>query len=218
MEDELIHEFAAGYALDSLSPEEERAYEEHLAQCERCREDLAAFAETALGLGFAAGSPAARPELRKRVMDAVHDERSKVVPLRPRWAYPAAAATAVAACVAIALGVWNVSLHSQLSGMQALRALPLTGATGSVVVARGGQAELVVSGLARPASGRTYEAWIIHGQKALPAGLFRPTSRGATVVRLREPVGAGARVGVTIEPSGGSPQPTSRPLLLSARA
>jgi len=32
-----IHELTAGYALDALDPDERRAYEAHLAGCERCR-------------------------------------------------------------------------------------------------------------------------------------------------------------------------------------
>ncbi|MGH3007865.1 MAG: anti-sigma factor [Gaiellaceae bacterium] len=219
MGDELIHEYAAGYVLHALGPEETRAYEEHLAHCPSCREDVAAFAETTASLGFAADFEPAPPELRNRILGTARAERAKVVPLRPRWAYPVVAAATVAACAAVGLGAWNISLHSQLSNRSSLQALPLSGATGSVVVAPNGAAELVVSGLPRPTAGKTYEAWVIRGNAALPAGLFTTTASGRTVVlRLGKPLGAGARVGITLEPAGGSSHPTSQPVVVSAQA
>jgi len=217
MEDELIHDLAAAYALDALDPEEERAFEQHLASCPRCREAVAAFSETAAELAYAVPPASPPPELRGRITSAVRAEGGRVVPLRPRWATAAVAVAAVAACVAIALGVWVAHLHSELSSPGRLQALPLAGAQGSVVVGRRGEAALVVSGLAAAPRGRTYELWVIKGTAAKPAGLF--AGGGATTtVQLRTPVGSGDRVGVTLEPAGGSPQPTSRPIFTSTPA
>lgn len=217
MEDELIHELAAGYALDALTAEEERAFEAHLARCPRCRDDVAAFTETAAELAFAAPESPLPSDLRDRIVDATRRERRQVVRLRPHWAYHALAAAAAAACVAIGLGVWAADMHSRLGADGALHGLPLTGASGSVVRARSGQAELVVSGLATPPSGKTYEIWVLRGSTAQPAGLFSPAGKTA-VVRLTRPVPSGGRVGVTVEPAGGSPRPTTKPVVLSATA
>ena len=41
MADEPIHDLTAAYALDALDAHDEERYEEHLATCERCREELA---------------------------------------------------------------------------------------------------------------------------------------------------------------------------------
>ena len=35
-----LHDLTAGYALDALDPDERARYEEHLASCERCRDEL----------------------------------------------------------------------------------------------------------------------------------------------------------------------------------
>lgn len=218
MEDEMIHELAAGYALDALSVEEERIFEAHLAHCQRCREDVAAFTETGAELAFATPPTAVPAALRGRILEAARREHSSVVTLRPRWAYPAVAAAAVAACAAIGLGVWAATLHSRLGSAQALHGLPLSGAGGSVVVGRGGEAALVVSGLAAAPTGKTYEVWVMRGAAAEPAGLFSARSGATTVVRLTRRVAVGDRVGVTLEPAGGSPHPTSKPLVLSATA
>lgn len=218
MEDELIHDLVAGYALDALSGDQDRVFEAHLAHCPTCRQDLAAFTETAAELGFAAPSASPPPELRGRILETAREDGARVVPLRPRWVYPVLAAAAAAVCAAIGLGVWAATLHSRLGSTQALHGIPLSGAGGSVVLGRGGEAALVVSGLATPPVGKAYEVWVIRGETARPAGLFSPRAGTTTVVRLDERVASGDRVGVTLEPKGGSPHPTSKPLVLSARA
>ena len=41
------HSLVAPYALDALDREDERAFEEHLALCDRCRSELSALREAA---------------------------------------------------------------------------------------------------------------------------------------------------------------------------
>src|SRR2546423_5186362 len=109
MGDDAVHDLPAAYALDALEPDEARGYEEHLAGCERCREELAALQSTAGALAYAA--PRARPpdELRGRILDAARAERPNVAPLRTRsWTRPLAVAAAVAACAVLWLAPWNV--------------------------------------------------------------------------------------------------------------
>jgi anti-sigma factor RsiW len=215
MGDDAVHDLTAAYALDALEPEEARGYEEHLAGCERCREELASLQGAAGALAYAA--PPARPpeELRGRILAAARAERPDVVPLRPRsWTRPLAVVAAVAACAAVGLAVWNVSLHNRLDRAQeALRGVPLTGAKGSVVVSNGSGA-LVVSDLRPAPAGKTYEAWVIKGGRASPAGTFAGGGR-TIVLRLTRPLPAGAIVAVTLEPSGGVEQPTQKPIITS---
>lgn len=215
MEDELIHALTAGYALHALSADEEREFEAHLAGCRPCQEELASFSEAASALAFAVPAEEPPPALRGRILDAARAERPNVVPLRPRWAYPAVAVAAVALGVAVSLGVWAASLHSRLDSTQALRALPVQGANGSVIVGRHGTAALVVSGLPPAPAGKTYEVWVVRGSKAEPAGLFAATHG---TVRLTRTLPDGARVAVTLERAGGVPQPTSAPVVTSAPA
>ncbi len=218
MEHEAVHELTAAYALDALDPDEERRYEEHLAGCERCREELASFSEIAGSLALAVDPAKPPPELRGRILDTARAERPNVVPLRPRWAYPVAAVAAVAACAAIGFGLWAASLHSRLDRAQeAFHGLPLTGAAGSVVLGADGRAALVVSGLEPTPAGKTYEAWVLQDGKAYPAGLFQG-GQGTIVVRLEHRVPHGAVVGVTIERAGGASSPSGQPLVASSPA
>jgi anti-sigma-K factor RskA len=216
MEDELIHELCAAYALDALAPEDERRFEAHLAGCPLCQEELANLAPTVTSLAHAA--PPAQPSeaLRARILDAARAERPKVTPLRPRRTRGVvllAAAAAAATCAAIGLGAWAAVLHNRLgSAKRAVQAVPLKGAAGSVVLTHDGNATMIVSGLVPPPPGKTYEAWVIQGGKAAPAGLFAPGA-GTTIVRLTRQVPHGASIAVTLERAGGTDQPTSKPLV-----
>ena len=217
MADDALHELTAGYALDALDPAEERAYEQHLAHCERCQAELAELSTGAAALAF--GAEAAEPPaaLRDRILAAARAERPNVVSIRRRGE-TAVRVLAAAACVAaVGLGVWDVALHNRLDrSRQALRALTLTGAQGTVVLGPEGQGTLVLAGVRPPPSGKTYEAWLIRGGKAARAGMF---GGGQTVVvRLRGRLAHGAVVGVTIERAGGATQPSMPPFVTSAQA
>ena len=211
--EEPIHDLSAAYALDALEPDEAEAFEKHLATCESCQGAVADFSSVAAELAFAGDPSAPPPALRGRILEAARAERPKVVPLRPRWRSPLVAVAAVAACAALVLGIWNVSLHNQLSNTksEALEQVPVSGATGSLVVSSSGSAALVLYRLDAAPAGKTYEAWVIVGKNApTPAGLF--AGGGATTfVPIHGKVGRGSVVAVSVEPAGGSAQPTTTP-------
>src|SRR5207302_721835 len=198
--DDALHELTAGYALDALDPTEERAYEQHLAHCGRCQAELASLSAGAAALAFAAEPAEPPPALRERVLVAARAERPNVVPLQAYgfWSRTAPRVLALAACAAaVGLGIWNVVLQHRLDRSHAaLRAVVLHGAPGSVVLGANGEGTLVVAGLAPAPAGRTYEAWVIRGGSAQPAGTF---GGGKTVVvRLQRLVPRGSVVGVTV--------------------
>ncbi len=216
MDAERLHELSAAYALDALGPEEREAYQAHLAECERCRDEVAEFSSVAASLAHAVEPAAPSAALRERILDAARAERPNVVPLRPRWAYPVAAVAAVAACAAIGLGIWDVSLHDRLgsSNAVAIQRVAVSGARNSFVVYSSESAGLVLSGLAAAPSGKTYEAWVIEGKVASPAGLFRG-GRATSYIAIGRKVPKGSTVAVTVEPAGGSARPTTKPFVVS---
>jgi anti-sigma-K factor RskA len=220
MADEPIHDLTAAYALDALDPHDEERYEEHLATCERCREELAELRDPVATLAYGVESPAPPPELRGRILEAARSERSNVVPIRRRWPAALAAVAAVAATVAIALGLWGSSVSDQLDRERSISAIlsdpgaksiPLKGANGRVVVTDTGEAALVVSGLATAPEGKTYELWVAQNGKMLPAGVF-DAKHERDVVRLTRPVPPGSGVAVTVEDDGGTDAPTGDPI------
>lgn len=158
---------------------------------------------------------------------------------RARWQVRVTGSAAVlAAAAALILGVVGVrtgherdTAQTQLAQVQAqyapvaqLAAAP-DARGGSGPGARGGtvfviasrqlnKAVLLVSGLPRPADGRTYQVWLIgHGHLRSVGLLAESTSPPAAPLQFGDLSGA-VKVGLTIEPAGGSPQPTTTPIAL----
>lgn len=227
-----IHELTAGYALDALDPAEREEYERHLAGCDRCQEDLASFWEVTGALAVAADGPAPSPALRERILEDAREEKQNVLPLesRRRVSPVLAAVTAIAAVVAIGLGIYAVSLGNDLDSTRAaLRAeenasavladpaattVAMQSGSGRLVVAPTGAAVLVLDGLAGAPSGKTYQAWVVEGQTPVSAGTFEPTD-GRAIVAIPQTVPDGAVVAVTVEQAGGASTPTLPPVTAS---
>ncbi|WP_432752116.1 anti-sigma factor domain-containing protein [Streptomyces sp. JL2001] len=87
------------------------------------------------------------------------------------------------------------------------------GATAAVVVSRvEGRAAFTAQDLPALAAGKVYELWYAAPTGDLrPAGLLPATGRPSARV-LAGPLANAVAVGVTVEPSGGSAQPTTEPL------
>ena len=230
MEADAQHDLTAAYELDALEPEEARRYEAHLARCERCQGELAELSESASTHAYATDAPAPPPELRSRILAQARGERANVVPLRPRWAKPLVAVAALAACVALGLGLWASSLSNRLDRREAeikrqqrvaqILAEPgsrkISFSRGTLVVGRSGDGALVLNKLAPPRADRTYEAWVADQGAPQPAGLFEG---GKTVaVPLDRPVPQGATVMVTEEKAGGAASPTQTPFVIVRNA
>jgi anti-sigma-K factor RskA len=231
MEPQGIHELTAAYALQALDEHEVEAYEAHLRHCPRCRDDLVELREAATTLAYAAPAASPPPALRARILDQARAERSNVVRLpvrlRDRRSRILTTTTAVAAAAAIALGIWAAILHGDLDSTRSARArdaqalallaapgsrqVPLSGASGSLVIGRFGRAVLVISGLPPAPTGKTYEAWVIRNfNSASPAGLFR--GGGRTVFQLSRPIANASSVAVTVERNGGATKPSTEPI------
>jgi anti-sigma-K factor RskA len=230
-----IHELTPGYALDALDPDERTAYETHLAGCEQCRRELASFWETTEALAIAASGPAPSPGLRDRILADVRAEPPQnVVPFerrrRRRVAPVLGAVAAVAAVVALGLGLWGSGLSSELDETRAAlarqraaaalvadpgsRTVDLASGAGRLVVGQDGQAALVLTDLGEAPAGKTYQAWIIEDDNPISAGTF-PGESGLDVVLLDGDVADGEVVAVTVEATGGVDAPTTQPVVAS---
>ena len=232
-----VHELTAAYALDALDADERREYERHLASCEPCREELASFWETTEALAVAAGAAQPSDELRDRILASARSEGQVVVPFEPRRRSPApvlGVAAAVAAVVALGVGIWAAQVSSDLDGARsalereraasavladpAARTVALQAGAGRLVVAEDGRAALVLHYLPPAPAGMTYELWIMEGgTDPVPAGLF-PGSEVPELVPLEGAVDPGDAVAVTIEEAGGVDEPSGRPIITSETA
>ena len=143
------------------------------------------------------------------------------------------AAAAVAAVLALAVGLWATQLSGDLDDARlalererqaaavladpGARTVSLEAGEGRLVVDDDGRAVLVLDGLDPAPPGKTYELWIIEGENAAPAGLF-PGQEGRDWVGLDGTVELGDVVAVTLEEAGGVEVSTNDPIVASAPA
>jgi anti-sigma-K factor RskA len=203
----VVHEPAAAFALDALDRHEAAAFEDHLAICPDCEDELAGLWVAATALAFAVDQPVPRPELRHRVVET----GAALIPFRRRrrpQLVATAAALAACAVIAVVLRPWDDG--GSYGGMRRYTA---QGARATLLVDRSGEAVLAVRRLPPPPTGKAYEIWVIAGGKAIPAGWIR-----GSLTALTRPLPRGAAVAVSVEPLGGSPKPTGALLLRAETA
>jgi anti-sigma-K factor RskA len=241
MRTEDLHGLTGAYALHALPDDERDAFERHLADCAECAQETREFAAATARLGLAA-TAAAGPALRDRVLHRVTTVRQvppgggtveKARRVVPRGRGPAR--WALAACLAAAAGLGGTAVwqheRAQDAGERAARAETLAGvlaapdarsrtarlaggASGTLVVSeRQDRAVYLASGMAQTPRGKVYQLWFDDHGTMRPAGLMDPGSTRQAVL-MEGAVDGAAGVGITVEPAGGSKQPTSDPIAL----
>ena len=83
------------------------------------------------------------------------------------------------------------------------------------VITRGSRIYLVLRALPEPPRGKVYEAWTVarDSAKAVASPTFLPDARGVAVVVLASDARSTTEVSVTLEPDGGSKDPTMKPMM-----
>lgn len=229
-----LHDLAAPYALDALDEAEREQFEEHLSSCPACRHEVAELQEAAVALseGMELAPPA---DLRRRVLDQVAVEAAGSGPSagelvetetaqrqRPRRGWWLAAAAAVV----VGVGTWGaVELlaapdpATQIVQAQDAREYDARTPEGDLtVIASAAQDAAVLrlpTALADPPRGQVYQAWYVGADgSARSAGVLAEDAleEGETV--LEGSLTGAAAVAVTVEPEGGSQQPTSEPFVV----
>jgi len=232
------HTLAGAYALHSLNDLERRRFERHLARCPDCAEELRELRETVARLALAGDRPAP-PSLRAKVFAEIEHTRQEPprtaqsrrrVPRLPGPGLLVAAVCLVAALVAGGVAVdarrdaqrttaLNREITAILTAPDARRAAARSDATGatSVVTSRSLDRALITTERLRPLPGsRTYQFWYMGTGAPRSAGTLEPGSGDGTRTLIASGVRDARQIGVTIEPQGGSPQPTS-PVLFGVR-
>lgn len=118
------------------------------------------------------------------------------------------------------------SEQAQQATMLAIMATPdakvataKVGTSTLVTVASSGQANqaaILVKDMPAAPDGKSYELWFITAKGAVPAGLMDVAGTASSVQVLQGPLDGATHIGITLEPAGGSPQPTTTPILLQA--
>lgn len=207
-------EDAAAYALGALEPAEADAFRRHLTECAACRQEVAAYEQITGALPPAGAHHEVPRALRRRVMrevratpKAVPEHRRRPVGFPPAWAGGLAA---VAAAVIVAI----VLVSS--GGSSGTRVIQASVGNAQLRIA-GGRGDLVVQHLPPLPSGRIYEMWVQRGSAPpTPTGtLFSTRANGSANVGVPGSLNGVSRVMVTQEPAGGTPAPTSAPVIVA---
>lgn len=239
-----LHTLTGAYAVHALPEDERAEFERHLADCAQCAQEVSELSATAERLGSAVAfvpPPEMRGQVLRRIT-AVRQEPPRVPapdgtsgPLRARSLPRLALAACLAAAAAFGgIAVWQHQeaqdareradlAEQRAQGVAQVLAAPdartvsgrlADGATGTVVLSeRQDKAAFLASGLPAAPSGKVYQLWFNDGGTMRSAGLL-PAASGSTSVLMEGPVGKASGMGITVEPTGGSEQPTSDPLAL----
>jgi hypothetical protein len=218
------------YALGALDEAERLTVAAHLETCDACAGDLASF-EQALYEAAAVGAVRADPprDLRARIVTRHREARASRstdwgARVRGWLAQPVPLALPLVLAALFFVSLITVGTARReadtyaraLAGVADGRVVALApqknapDARGALVIPRSGDPYVVLE-LGSPPTGKTWEAWVIKGQRPVAAGLSG--SGGLFTIVLTAPVGAGDVVAVTLEPVAGSGAPSSDPVL-----
>jgi hypothetical protein len=146
---------------------------------------------------------------------------------RPVAIVAAAAAAAIlfvaGAFVGVGLAGTDSFQHQQATALAEINAAPDAQRATSAVSGGGtatlvwsaqlGRSAVIATDLPKLADDKTYELWYIRDGVATPAGTMDSTGALASWRVLSGEMTAGVTVGMTVEPDGGSPKPTTQPIL-----
>lgn len=232
----------SAYALGALDPDQAALAEQHIASSDACRRAYEDALETAAALALAVAESEPRADLRDRIVAAARAEgRPEAAPVaapaeerrRSRlagWLTPSTGFAIAGIAAAIVFALVAVSQHNSASSArddrQALvsilsapdaRVVPLEPnaggkPSGRVIVSQGRAA--LVSSLQPAPAGHTYQAWGLPDGGGDPVPLPTFDRNGAVVIL--DDVGDYAKLAVTVEPSGGSQAPTTKPFAVAS--
>jgi anti-sigma-K factor RskA len=230
---------AAAYVLEALPASDQRDFEIHLESCPVCREEMQELRMAADALALAAPPMPAPPELRSRVMAVVEREaellraagpeadRPARSRRRPKWRSVVAGAWlrpvfAVPLILALLVlgGVVGLVAGGGFDddGVRTVRAQVdpdlAPGAQVRLEVGSRG-ATLVAERLPAPPEGRVYQVWVKRpdADPEPTSTLFLPRRDGSAAAAVPGSLEGTEAVLVSHEPPGGSPSPTSPPIL-----
>ena len=176
------------------------------------------------GLGAASRHPESEPTAGAAPEKEDEGPGATVIPFRRRastW-FAAAAAAAVITVGGLAWSPWSDPADTSpvaqvVAAEDAVRVSRTQGPlTADLAYSRElGQAAISVAGLPPAPEGKDYQLWYVGTDEiARSAGLLTAGSDGRGELLLEGDANAAAAVGMTLEPAGGSRQPTTEPIVV----
>jgi len=224
------------WLLHALPDDEADAFAAHLASgCPSCRAEVDELRMVVDVLPSAVPQVPPPPELKGRLMQVVRAEAELLQaagPAADRPERPPAreerrrgwlgllarpAFVAALACAVLALGVVGGLLLDGGPDRRVVAAATEVPGTARLVVTDGQEGVLELDGIPQAPGGGVYQVWIKRpGRDPVPSStVFDVRPGGDASVRIAEPLDGVEAVLVSVEPSPGSPAPTSAPVISS---
>lgn len=239
MDDRSFEDLRDAYVLGALPDDERAAVEAYLALHPERQAEVDELVGVAGLLALAPEEQEPPEGLRRRLLEVVESEAVSPEPSRrqaPSWLGWLGdfrnVAMGAAALLVVGLFSWNVLLQGDLQDLRgqveeartAERA-PQTqeiemngtwaqqGVHAEVTTLRDDRAVLVVEDMPTMPENRTGQVWVIRDEKPEPSGLLAPAGDTAAAAITTSLEDADA-IAVTVEPAGGSQEPTTDPVLV----
>jgi anti-sigma-K factor RskA len=237
------HTLAGAYAMDAVTDDDRARFEQHLAECETCQAELRGLRETTARLA-AAAEVRPRAELREQTVRAAAQIRQlppagavgpdrRPAPRRGRGWLPRLA-IGIAAVFALVAGGFGYAMHGaeHRLNMAQSRSHAIANVLGAADakmmtgrVSTGGSATVVMSHRASALvftaadlrslpRARAYQLWLMGPSGSRSIGVLPAARNGMAGPMVVSGLAPGDAVGLTVEPAGGSRQPTSAPILM----
>lgn len=209
-------ELATPYALNAVTDSERVDIDRQLAAAPRAvaaafRDEVRAVRET---MAVLSSTTALEPPERLRAAILADATR------RPRWraAILAAAAAIVVALAAFGAGIALRPAHVPTMAEQIISApdvrtasTPMAGGTATVVFSRDmNGAVLVMDNVPPPSQGTVYQMWLVGDKGAQSAGTMNAAAVTPSTTHTFTSLKNSSMLAFTVEPGGGSPQPTGK--------
>lgn len=220
----------AAYLIGGLEPQEKEALETHLEDCERCRDELRWLQPAIDLLPQSISQLEPPPGLRARLLAEVRAdvaelpaevarESERRAPgrrsggLRRFFLRPAVALTCVALIGAVIGGYALRGGGGSGSGTTTTKTVAQGGSVRATLERSGDSGTLELTGLKQAPPGHVYQAWVQKGNRIEPSSLFDVRRDGSASTAIPHQLAGADMVMVTVEPQGGSKQPSSKPLV-----
>jgi anti-sigma-K factor RskA len=238
-----LHLLTGAYAIDALTGDELAEFERHLEHCATCADEVRGLRETAARLGMAtaiepppwmreqvlaaAGRVRQLPPSGVRLITADGlRPRRRLSRRLPRPIAMTAMAAAIVALAVLQIGTRhqlqqaqtsNQTIASVLSASDArieMSSSNVGGTVTAVISPHDREAVVTASGMPTPGHAQVYQLWVMGpAGGARSVGLLPGSSDRATAPVLADDVQPGDQLAVTIEPAGGTKQPTTNPIV-----
>jgi anti-sigma-K factor RskA len=235
MDYERFDELKDAYVLGALPEEERRELEEYLAAHPERQGEIDELGTVAGLLALSPQEQNPPPRLRRNIMSVVEVEAQH--PAGPRTWFAGIReflsvrdlALGAAALLVVGLFSWNMVLQGEVQDLRGQaenrqdppvsRMVELKGSGAAqrvqaeVMILEEDRAVLMVENMPPAPENRTYQVWVLEGDNPQPSALFEPREEPVAAV-VEDPLDEANAIAVTVEPEGGSQQPTTDPMLI----